>query len=147
MKAVIQKVNQASVTVDEKKVANIGRGLLVLLGINKDDTDKQRDYLIKKLLNLRIFPEGSAFFDKSVVDVGGEILLVSQFTLYGDCTKGNRPSFSKAMPPEQAKVAYDDFVKAIKKEYPKVQEGVFGAHMQVELINDGPVTIDIESRS
>ena len=145
MRAVIQRVTSAAVSVDGKTVSQIGNGLLVLLGIGRDDTDKDRDYLIKKIIKLRIFPDEQRSFDKSVVAVGGEILLVSQFTLYGDCSKGNRPSFYQAMPPQKAQVAYDDFAKSLKGEYPNVQEGVFGAHMQISLMNDGPVTIVLDS--
>lgn len=141
MRAVVQRVLSASVTIDNKQIASIGLGLLVLLGIKKGDTKKDADRMIHKLLNLRIFPGNQPTFDKNVVDGGGEILLVSQFTLYGDCSKGNRPSFVDAMQPQQAELLYNDFVSHLKKRYPDVKEGVFGAHMQVSLINDGPVTI------
>ena len=126
MRAVIQRVSSASVSVDNKLVSKIGHGLLVLLGIKKDDTEKERDYITKKIVNLRIFPDlsisqGQHTMNKSVADVDGEILLVSQFTLYGDCRKGNRPSFTQAMPPEQAKIAYDDFAVELKNNYSKVR--------------------------
>jgi len=145
MRAVVQRVSSASVTVDGEIVGKIGKGLLVLLGIKKDDTDTQQEKIIKKILNLRVFFDGQKEFDKSVVAVGGEILLVSQFTLYGDCTKGNRPSFFGAMSPQEASIVYKEFAKSLRQQYPKVQEGVFGAYMQVALVNDGPATILLES--
>ena len=145
MKVLVQRVNSASVTVDEKRISEIGLGLLVLLGIKDSDTQKEIDYIIRKIINLRIFSDDNSFMSKSVLDVGGEILLVSQFTLYGDCCKGNRPSFTRAMSPGLAKNFYDNFADCLKKQYPKVKEGVFGAYMQVSLVNDGPVTILIDS--
>jgi len=147
MKAVVQRVSSASVTVDGKKVAQIKQGLLVLLGIKKGNQSDSHNYLINKILNLRIFSDGDQHFEKSVVDVGGEILLVSQFTLYGDCTKGNRPSFYQAMPPQEAKQLYEVFAKDLKNAYPQVKEGVFGAMMQVSLVNEGPATFIVEDRS
>jgi len=146
MRALVQRVSEASVSVDNAVVSHIQGGLLVLLGIKSDDTQKDQDYIIKKILNLRIFSDQKNMMNKSVVDVSGEILLVSQFTLYGDCSKGNRPSFAKAMKPEQAKILYDDFARNVKQQYDKVREGVFAAHMQVSLVNDGPVTILIDSK-
>jgi len=146
MRALVQRVVSASVTVDNKLISEIGSGLLVFLGIKADDTQSDRDYLIKKILNLRIFSDQEDKMNKSIVDISGEMLLVSQFTLYGDCAKGNRPSFAKAMKPEQAKQCYDDFVQTLKQQYHAVKEGVFAAHMQVALVNDGPVTILIESK-
>jgi len=145
MRAVVQRVSSASVSVDGKLISKIGPGLLVLLGIKDSDTQKDTDYIIKKLVKLRIFPDDNHNMNKSVADTGGEILLVSQFTLYGDCRKGNRPSFIKAMKPDEAKEFYDNFAIVLKKEYPKVKEGVFGAYMKVELVNDGPTTILIDS--
>jgi len=146
MRALVQRVSEASVSVDNAVVSHIQGGLLVLLGIKSDDTQKDQDYIIKKILNLRIFSDQKNMMNKSVVDVSGEILLVSQFTLYGDCSKGNRPSFAKAMKPEQAKILYDDFARNVKQQYGKVREGIFAAHMQVSLVNDGPVTILIDSK-
>jgi len=143
MKAVIQRVNYASVEVDGKLISSIDKGLLILVGIHKNDTENEADYLIRKILNLRIFESEKHFMDKSVQDLDLEILLVSQFTLYGDCKKGNRPSFDQAMPPAQAKVFYDDFVDKFKKSHAKVKDGVFGAYMKVRLENDGPLTIVI----
>lgn len=145
MKAVIQRVNGASVTVDGKVVGQIGRGLLVLLGIKSGDTHKECGYIIKKILSMRIFEAHEKEFESSVVDQGLDILLVSQFTLYGDCSRGNRPSWHEAMPPAQAKTIYEAFAAELKTRYSQVQEGIFGADMQVALVNDGPVTIILES--
>ncbi len=145
MRAVIQRVNSASVTVDKKVVSSIEKGLLILVGIHKDDTDKDCEYLIKKILNLRIFEGEKSFVDKSVKDLDLEILFVSQFTLYADCKKGTRPSFDKAMSSKDAKVFYQNFINSFKQEYSKIKDGVFGAYMQVNLVNDGPVTIILDS--
>ena len=145
MRAVIQKVNAASVEVDGKLVSSIEKGLLVLVGIERQDTPKDSEYLVRKILNLRIFDDQEKFLDKSVQDLSLEVLLVSQFTLYGSCKKGNRPSFDKAMPPKEAKVFYQDFVEKFKQNYFKVKDGIFGAYMQVSLVNDGPVTIILDS--
>lgn len=146
MRAVIQRVAQASVIVDEEIIASIGKGYLVLLGIHTDDTQKDRDYIIKKLLNIRLFPSADKNIDRSIVDVDGELLLVSQFTLYADCSKGNRPSFVGAMPPDKAALFNDTFVHECKHQYPRTQSGIFGATMKVSLVNDGPVTIIIDSK-
>lgn len=145
MKAIIQKVKKASVIVDEKLISEIKKGFLVLIGIGQDDTQKDVDYITKKILNLRIFESERRYFDKTIQDTAGEILFVSQFTLYADCNKGNRPSFSHAMPPVQAKLFYQNFIDNFKKLYPKIKDGQFGAMMQVELINDGPITIILDS--
>ena len=145
MRALIQRVSSASVVVNKKLISEIDHGLLVLLGIKSDDTQKDRDYVIRKVLNMRIFSDDKDKMNNSVVDVGGSILLVSQFTLYGDCTKGNRPSFIESMAPDRAEAFYNDFLTILRGRYSKVKEGVFGAHMTVSLINDGPVTILIDS--
>lgn len=145
MRAVIQRVDRASVAVDNKIVSKIGKGLLILIGIHKDDTQKDCDYLIRKILNLRLFDADDKFVEKSVKGLDLEILFVSQFTLYADCKKGSRPSFDKAMPPKDAKVFYDNFFQQFKKEYSKIKDGVFGAYMTVELTNDGPITIVLDS--
>lgn len=145
MKSVVQRVNSASVTVDGKLISQIDKGLLALVGLYIKDTEKDIDFMIKKILNLRIFPGDAKPINKSVLDLNLEILLVSQFTLYGDCTEGNRPSFIEAMPPEKAKIFYEFFIEKFKRNYPKIKEGIFGADMQVSLINDGPVTILLES--
>lgn len=144
MKLVIQRVSQASVTVDSAIVGEIQEGYMVLLGIHKDDTLEQCDKAIRKLLNFRLFSDDEGKMNKSIQDVDGSILLVSQFTLYGDCRKGNRPSFIEAMPPQEAEPFYDAFCKQLKQTYAKVEFGKFGADMQVALINSGPVTITLE---
>jgi D-aminoacyl-tRNA deacylase len=144
MRIVIQVVSSASVTIADKQVSAIGKGLLLLVGLHKSDTIEQFDPLIKKVLHLRIFPDECHKINKSIMDVNGELLLVSQFTLYADCKKGNRPSFIDAMPPAQANEYYQQFVQKCKDQYPQVKEGVFGADMKVALVNDGPLTIILE---
>ena len=144
MRAVIQRVNEASVTVDGKFISKIDKGFLVLVGIKTNDTLDQCDHLINKILNLRIFEDENLKMNKSISDLNLEILLVSQFTLYADCKKGNRPSFINAMPPAQAKEFYQKFIDQFKQKYPKVKNGIFGAYMKVSLINDGPVTIILD---
>jgi D-tyrosyl-tRNA(Tyr) deacylase len=146
MKIVIQRVSSANVSVDENVVGKIGRGFLVLLGIKNTDTYKDADYLVKKLINLRVFPDSENKMNLSLLDIKGELLIISQFTLYGECKKsGNRPSFSEAANKELAIPLYEYFINECKKSIPVVQTGVFGAHMNVELTNDGPVTIIIDS--
>ena len=146
MRAVVQKVTSSKVTVDEEVVGQIGSGLLVLLGVTHDDTSKDVDYMIDKITNLRIFEDENGKMNLSLKDVGGEILAVSQFTLYGDCRRGRRPSFSEAARPEVANPLYEEFVKKVKDQGINVGTGKFGAHMMVDLTNDGPVTILLESR-
>lgn len=146
MRALIQRVNKASVYVNEKLISSIQKGLLVFVGIKKDDTDKDSEYLIRKILNLRIFDGEKSFIDKSVKDLDLEILLVSQFTLYADCKKGNRPSFNKTMSSSQAKIFYQNFLQNFKRQYSKIKEGIFGAYMQIELVNDGPVTLIVSNK-
>jgi len=143
MKLVIQRVSQASVTIDEKTVSQIGPGFLVLVGIHSDDTTKNFDYFIKKILNLRVFSDKQGKMNTSILDNNYEILLVSQFTLYADCKNGNRPSFTDAMPPDKAKDLYHHFVDRLRESYiaERIKDGIFGAMMQVSLVNDGPVTI------
>ena len=145
MKSVIQRVTSASVEVDGKIVGKIDRGLLVLIGVAQDDSEKDSKYMINKIINLRIFPDEKSIMNKSVLDIGGEILLVSQFTLYGNCKKGNRPSFCEAMKPDLAEKFFEKLIQDFKSSYPKVECGVFGAKMNVSLLNDGPVTILIDS--
>jgi D-tyrosyl-tRNA(Tyr) deacylase len=147
MRAVIQRVVSARVTVDDRVVGAIGRGLLVFLGIAADDTEGDAQWLIDKLLELRIFENAVGKFDRSVCDVSGELLVVSQFTLYADTRKGRRPSFTKAARPEQAVPLYEGFVAAARARGVHVATGEFGAHMHVGLINDGPVTITLDSRN
>jgi len=145
MKAVLQRVSSASVTVDEDIVGQIGAGLLVLLGVEQGDTDKDLVYLADKTAHLRIFEDDAGKMNLSVLDVGGEVLVVSQFTLLGDCRKGRRPGFTKAAPPEQADVDYLKFVDELCRFGLKVETGTFQAHMHVALVNDGPVTLLLDS--
>ena len=146
MKAVIQRVFSASVTVDSKEVGSIGRGLLVLLGVAKEDVSTDLDYLVKKTIGLRIFKDENANMNLSIKDVGGEALVVSQFTLCADTKKGRRPSFINAALPEIAESIYQQYCKKLREENISVQMGQFGAMMEVKLINDGPVTIVLDSR-
>lgn len=145
MKAVLQRVKRASVTVDGEIVGKIEKGLLVLLGVSKDDTTADADYLADKILNLRIFEDSEEKMNLSLVDVSGEILVVSQFTLYADTRKGRRPSFVQAASPEQANHLYEYLVSIFRTKLLRVETGKFQAMMDVELINDGPVTIIIDS--
>jgi D-aminoacyl-tRNA deacylase len=140
MRALVQRVQRASVTVDGRRVAQIGPGMLVLLAVRGGDTREQADYVVRKLKALRIFEDDEGRMNRSVEDAGGEILCVSQFTLYGDARKGNRPSFVEAAPPEIAEPLYD-----YVRDNLHAQGGRFGARMQVELTNDGPVTLLVES--
>jgi len=144
MKAVIQRVKEASVEVDGQVVGKINRGLLVFVGIGKDDDEKGMDWMIDKIINLRIF-EKEGKFDQSLLDVKGDILLVSQFTLYGDCSKGRRPSFSNAMEVEKARDLFEVFVAKAREKVTRIETGVFQAHMDVKLNNDGPVTLIIDT--
>ncbi len=146
MRAVIQRVKRASVEVGGRRTGETGKGLLVFLGIAKADTQKDVDWLIEKIINLRIFEKEDGKFDESLLDTGGSLLVVSQFTLYGDCAKGRRPSFSDAMPSGEAKALFEAFVEGARLRVPDVQTGVFQAHMEVTLVNDGPVTLIIDSR-
>jgi D-aminoacyl-tRNA deacylase len=147
MKAVIQRVKTASVTIDGQVVARIDKGLLVLLGVGKGDTESDREWTLEKLINLRIFEKEEGKLDHSLLDVEGDLLLVSQFTLFGDCRKGRRPSFSEAMGADEARAMFQQFVEAAKKKVRNVQTGVFQASMDVSLINDGPVTIILDSKA
>jgi len=144
MKVVIQRVKNASVKVNEKTVGEIEKGFLVLLGIKVGDTKQQADYLVKKVCNLRVFSDENDKMNLGLKDVNGKLLIVSQFTLYGDCSDGNRPSFIEAARPEEAIPLYEYFCDECAKNGIKVQKGIFGADMKVELLNDGPVTIVIE---
>ena len=145
MKLVIQRVRDASVTVSNSVAGSIRTGLLVLLGVSRTDTVEDADYLIEKLLGLRIFSDEDGKMNRNVQEAGGSLLIVSQFTLYGDCRRGRRPSFDQAAPPEQAQGLYNYFVEAAKRGPVAVETGVFQAAMQVYLVNDGPVTILIDS--
>lgn len=144
MKLVIQRVKNASVKVDEKTVGEIEKGFLVLIGIKVGDTKEQADYLVRKLCNLRIFTDENDKMNLALKDVGGKLLIVSQFTLYGDCSDGNRPSFIEAARPEEAIPLYEYFCDSCRNKGIEVQKGIFGADMKVELLNDGPVTIIME---
>jgi D-tyrosyl-tRNA(Tyr) deacylase len=145
MRIVIQRVKAARVTVDDHVTGSIQRGLLVFIGIGRDDTANDADYLVDKLLGLRIFADENDKMNRNVSDAGGGLLLVSQFTLYADCRKGRRPSFDAAAPPEKAQALYNYFVDAARRTSVPVETGVFQAMMQVELVNDGPVTIIMDS--
>ena len=144
MKVVIQRVKYASVKVDEKIVGEIEKGFLVLIGIKVGDTKEQADYLVKKVCNLRVFTDEQDKMNLSLKDVGGKLLIVSQFTLYANCNDGNRPSFIEAARPEEAIPLYEYFCDECAKRGFEVQKGIFGADMKVQLLNDGPVTIIIE---
>ena len=144
MRAVVQRVNQASVTVDNQVVGHIGRGLLVLLGIKTNDTEAEAKWMAQKIARLRIFADDEGKFNLSLRDVEGSVLVVSQFTLYGDARKGRRPSFSDAAPPDLAEPLVNRFIELLRAEELPVETGVFGALMQVEIHNDGPVTLILE---
>jgi D-tyrosyl-tRNA(Tyr) deacylase len=147
MRIVVQRVSRAAVRVDGQTVSEIGRGLLVLLGIGQEDTDADSDYIIGKILSLRIFHDDEGKMNRSVTDIGGGLLVVSQFTLLGDVRKGTRPSFSDAMPPADAEKLYGRFMEKLRAATPlKVAEGRFAAMMEVDLVNDGPVTILLDSQ-
>ena len=144
MKLVIQRVKHAKVEVENKIVGKIGQGFLVLLGVGPDDTKETADYLVQKLIKLRVFEDENGKMNLGLKDINGELLIVSQFTLYADCSEGNRPSFVNAAKPEMANVLYEYFCEECKKNEIKVEKGIFGADMKVSLLNDGPVTIILE---
>ena len=145
MRLVIQRVTEARVTADNGTKGSIRTGLLVFLGVSRTDTVEDADYLTGKLLGLRIFPDEDGKMNRNVQEAGGSLLIVSQFTLYGDCRKGRRPSFDQAAPPDQAQDLYNYFVESAKRGPVPVETGVFQAMMQVHIVNDGPVTILIDS--
>ena len=148
MRALIQQVSHAGVTVAGENISKIGRGLLVLVGICPEDNRSDIDWLVRKIVNLRIFPDEAGVMNLSVADVGGEILAISQFTLMASCRKGNRPSYIRAAHGDISEPLYDDFCKALGDTLGKpVGRGVFGAHMEVDLLNDGPVTIWLDSKN
>ncbi|WP_299012695.1 D-aminoacyl-tRNA deacylase [uncultured Polaribacter sp.] len=148
MKAVIQRVSKASVTISSKKVAAIKTGFLILLGIVAEDSQEDIDYLVRKITNLRIFNDESGVMNYSLLEVNGDVIVVSQFTLHALTKKGNRPSYIKAAKPELAIPLYENFVLSLEKELnKKIQTGQFGADMQVALVNNGPVTIIIDSKN
>ncbi|PKM59587.1 MAG: D-tyrosyl-tRNA(Tyr) deacylase [Firmicutes bacterium HGW-Firmicutes-4] len=146
MRAVIQRVSSSEVRIDNESVGKINHGLNVLLGIKDDDTEADMDYIINKLVNLRIFEDADGKMNRSILDVDGELLLVSQFTLYGDCRKGRRPGFTRSGPVDQAEKKYDIFVDKLKSQpIKKIETGVFQAEMEVSIVNDGPVTLLLDS--
>ncbi len=144
MRLVIQRVSHSSVTVDGTVVGKTGPGFLVLVGVGRGDTKAEADRLVRKMLALRIFEDENGKINRSIRDVGGEILLVSQFTLYADCSHGNRPGFTEAAEPGKAKELYEYMIEQCRREIPVVEQGIFGADMKVELLNDGPFTIILE---
>ena len=146
MKTVIQRVTQGAVKIDREETAKIGPGLLVLLGVGHDDTPADADYLADKIINLRIFEDDAGKMNRSLLDINGEILVVSQFTLMGDCRKGRRPSFVNAAKPDVANTLYEYFVSVLEKRHVPVKTGVFQAMMDISLVNNGPVTILLESK-
>lgn len=145
MRAVVQRASRAKVTVDNRIVGCIGRGLVVLLGVTESDTVADAEYLADKIAELRVFSDADDKMNLALADVGGAVLAISQFTLYGDCRRGRRPSYTDAARPEKAEALYDHFVRRILEKGLPVETGVFGAMMQVELVNDGPVTLMLDS--
>lgn len=145
MRAVIQRVNHASVSVEGEIVGEINKGLLILLGVHKNDTEEDLDYIYRKVKGLRIFEDEDGLMNLSLEDIEGELLVVSQFTLYGDARKGRRPSFTESARPELAEPMYEKFIELAKRDNIKCSTGKFGAHMDVQLLNDGPVTILLDS--
>ncbi len=146
MRAVVQRVKEAKVEVRGKKVGAIGKGVLVFIGVANDDTEEDCEYLVKKIANLRIFPDEKGLMNRSLLEEGGSALIVSQFTLLADCRKGRRPSFSSAAPPDKAKMLYERFIQLMKDMGVHVETGIFQEIMEVYLINDGPVTILLDSK-
>jgi len=144
MRIVLQRVSRASVTIDGAKAASIGKGMLLLVGVHGSDTAEAAGFLAAKCASLRIFSDAEGKMNLSLGDVNGEALVVSQFTLFGDSSRGRRPSFIDAAPPEKGKALYELFIAELRKLVPKVETGVFGAMMDVELVNDGPVTLMLE---
>lgn len=138
-------MHNASVSVDGKLVGQINAGLLVYLGVGKNDTEKDVEWMCDKIANLRIFEDFNGKMNLSLLQVNGELLVISQFTLYGDCRRGRRPSFEEAAPPEIGEKLYEMFIEKMKQQVKKVEKGIFGAHMEVESMNDGPVTILLDS--
>lgn len=146
MRAVVQRVSESSVSIDGEQVGKIGDGLMILLGVAKEDTAVDADYLAEKIVNLRIFSDDQGKMNRSLLETGGEMLVVSQFTLLGDCRKGRRPSFIHAADPEKGNDLYVYFVSQVQKKGVAVETGRFGAMMSVSLVNDGPVTLILESK-
>jgi D-tyrosyl-tRNA(Tyr) deacylase len=147
MRALIQRVDGASITVDQKEISRIDQGVLVLLGVGRNDTKEDAEYLLDKIINLRIFEDAAGKMNLSLLETGGEMLVVSQFTLWADCRKGRRPSFTNAAEPQTARSLYRYFVETARARMDRVQEGEFQAMMKVGLVNDGPVTILLDSEA
>jgi D-tyrosyl-tRNA(Tyr) deacylase len=145
MRALLQRVSRANVVVGGSVVGEIGDGLLILLGVAKSDTSEDAEFLADKILNLRVFPDSAGKMNRSLLESRGDLLIISQFTLYGDCRKGRRPGFDDAAPAEQARALYEAFVGLARRSGLRVETGVFQAHMDVSLVNDGPVTLMLES--
>ena len=145
MRAVVQRVTRAKVEVEGSTVGEIGPGLLVFLGVGHKDSEKDCDYLAGKIAHLRIFSDEQGLLNRSVLETGGEVLVVSQFTLWGDCVKGRRPSFTRAAPPEKASLLYEHFTRLVREKGLKVATGVFQEMMEVTLVNDGPVTMLLDT--
>lgn len=146
MRAVVQRVKKSKVTVEDRITGEINKGLMVLLGVGQGDSETDLEYLVEKIINLRIFEDNNGKMNLSLLDVGGELLVVSQFTLYGDCRKGRRPSYDKAARPETAKALYESFVEKCKNYGISTQTGIFQAEMLVDISNDGPVTLLLDSK-
>jgi D-tyrosyl-tRNA(Tyr) deacylase len=146
MRAVIQRVRKASVEIEGEIVGSIGQGFLILLGIHRNDTNADISWMIDKIINLRIFEKENGKFDKSLLDINGGLLIVSQFTLYGDCSKGRRPSFSEAMEVSRANVLFELFIEKAKEKVSQVKTGIFQTSMNVSLTNEGPVTVILDSK-
>ena len=145
MKVLIQRIKNASVSVENKVIGNIEKGILAFVGVEKNDSGIQAEKLANKIVNLRIFPDEQGKMNRSLADINGEMLIVSQFTLCGDCKKGTRPSFDKSAQPDIANVLYEEFISVVKKQGIKTETGKFGADMEVSIINDGPVTFWLEA--
>ena len=145
MRAVVQRVRKARVNVEGRTVGEIGAGLLVFLGVGHNDSEKDCDYLAGKIAHLRIFSDEQGLMNRSLLETGGEVLVVSQFTLWGDCVKGRRPSFTRAAPPEKAKPLYEHFTRLVREKGLNVATGLFQEMMEVDLVNDGPVTLLLDS--
>lgn len=146
MRAVVQRVKKSRVVIENQENSKIENGLMVLLGVTHEDKKEDVDYLLEKIINLRVFEDEDGKLNKSLLDVKGNLMVVSQFTLYGDCRKGRRPNFMQAAKPEIAVPLYESFLKKAKEHPINVESGVFGADMQIELINDGPVTLILDSQ-
>lgn len=147
MRVIVQRVSEAAVDVEGRRVSSIGPGLLVLAAFRSDDGEEELRWMARKCLELRVFEDGEGKMNRSLLDEGGGLLVVSQFTLYGNCRKGRRPSYTESAPAEEAERLYERFLGILRGEYGRVAEGIFGAKMRVELVNDGPVTLVIEKEA